>query len=82
MRKNEKKFYSYWELPDWQNDEVEVSRIYTHNDKEHLVIRYGIRIFHIPRPKKGHWDNVAEGDKINVTKLSTGTKRALLMVEK
>ena len=73
-------FYSYWELPDWENKDVKVTREWVHRDKEVLSLREDIKIFIVRRPKRNGWENVHEGSLINVTKMNTDKKRAVLVL--
>ena len=74
----EKRFYNYWELPDWDKTKVFISHRFMHNNKERLLIIDGNDEYIIVVPRKAGWEFVKTGDYIWITKHKTTEKRAIL----
>ena len=73
-----KVFYSYWELPQWDNAVLNVNKEFIHLAIKHLSLMDGNNIYKIKKPKRDTWGRVKEGDKIVVTKHLRQEKMAVL----
>ncbi len=83
MAKRVKKYYAYWELPDWEDAEVLVTRIFKHpnNEMKTMVsLRKGDSIYIIKLPKRNEWQKVRQGHKVRLTKIFTQPKNAYLKI--
>lgn len=76
-----KKKFSNWELPDWDNDIVEIADEYTQNEKQIIVLKCDDKYYHIRRPKHKIWDMAEVGMKFRVTKVMRNAKNARIYIQ-
>ncbi len=86
MAKRIKKKYSYWELPEWENEEIEITRIFREDDKMKMTLRYDEQIFIVRIPKKSDWEKLTSDGlvpkQVRITKVKNNEKNATLKLHK
>ena len=80
MAKRIKKKYNYWELPDWNEEEILITRHFIEREREKFAIRVDNKVFIINKPKTDEWKNIKEGMKLKITKKMYAEKNARLTI--